>query len=138
MQSLAPHYAKAATALKTAAPDVIIAKASWDVVRYYQRVVAPVFLTLDVMNYTFDVCKTCKAAQPSKVTLFRRVLRTLSTWKVQRIASSQRAHPLSLLLQVDATQEEALGTKFGVSGYPTLKWFIDGELASDYNGPREA
>ncbi len=41
-------------------------------------------------------------------------------------------------IQVDATQEESLGTKFGVSGYPTLKWFIDGELASDYNGPREA
>ncbi|KXZ47594.1 hypothetical protein GPECTOR_34g753 [Gonium pectorale] len=64
-KSLKPHYAKAATALKAAAPDVMIAK-------------------------------------------------------------------------VDATVEESLGSKFGVQGYPTLKWFIDGELASDYNGPRDA
>ncbi|KAG2485578.1 hypothetical protein HYH03_015739 [Edaphochlamys debaryana] len=64
-KTLKPHYSKAATILKTAAPDVVIAK-------------------------------------------------------------------------VDATVEESLGTKFGVQGYPTLKWFVDGELASDYNGPREA
>ena len=23
-------------------------------------------------------------------------------------------------------------------GYPTIKWFIDGEVASDYNGGRDA
>lgn len=39
--------------------------------------------------------------------------------------------------QVDATVESDLGQKFGVQGYPTLKWFVDGELASDYSGPRD-
>ncbi|GIL79329.1 hypothetical protein Vretimale_16524 [Volvox reticuliferus] len=64
-KSLKPHYASAATSLKTAAPDVVIAK-------------------------------------------------------------------------VDATVEESLGSKFGIQGYPSLKWFVDGELAEDYNGPRDA
>eukprot|EP00879_Flechtneria_rotunda_P002799 GHRR01003008.1.p1 GENE.GHRR01003008.1~~GHRR01003008.1.p1 ORF type:complete len:358 (+),score=133.02 GHRR01003008.1:179-1252(+) len=40
--------------------------------------------------------------------------------------------------KVDATVESDLGQKFGVQGYPTLKWFVDGELASDYSGPRDA
>jgi len=40
--------------------------------------------------------------------------------------------------QVDATKETELGTKHGVSGYPTIKWFVDGEVASDYSGPRDA
>ena len=28
--------------------------------------------------------------------------------------------------------------KYGVSGYPTLKIFRNGEFASEYNGPRES
>lgn len=28
--------------------------------------------------------------------------------------------------------------KFGVSGYPTMKIFKNGEISQDYNGPREA
>ena len=32
---------------------------------------------------------------------------------------------------MDATQEPALGQKFGVKGYPTVKYFKDGELAFD-------
>lgn len=39
-------------------------------------------------------------------------------------------------LQIDATQESELGQRFGVQGYPTLKWFVDGE-PTEYNGPRE-
>jgi protein disulfide-isomerase A1 len=41
--------------------------------------------------------------------------------------------------QVDATEEKnkPLASKFDVSGFPTLKIFKDGELYSDYNGPRE-
>ena len=44
----------------------------------------------------------------------------------------------SAVFQVDATQEADLGTKYGVNGYPTIKWFIDGEVAMDYGGGRDA
>jgi thioredoxin-like negative regulator of GroEL len=40
--------------------------------------------------------------------------------------------------QVDATVETELATKFEVKGYPTIKWFVDGEIATDFNGPRDA
>jgi hypothetical protein len=40
--------------------------------------------------------------------------------------------------QVDATKEADLAQKHDVSGYPTIKWFVDGEVALDYNGPRDA
>ena len=41
--------------------------------------------------------------------------------------------------QVDADQAENkdLASKFGVSGFPTLKIFKDGELLKDYDGGRE-
>ena len=41
------------------------------------------------------------------------------------------------LAKVDATVESELGSKHGVRGYPTLKFFVNGE-ASDYSGPRDA
>jgi hypothetical protein len=44
----------------------------------------------------------------------------------------------SLVMQVDATQEADLGQKYGVNGYPTIKWFVDGEVAMDYSGSRDA
>jgi protein disulfide-isomerase A1 len=40
------------------------------------------------------------------------------------------------LAKVDATEETALGSRFSVQGYPTLKFFIGGDPI-DYNGPRE-
>lgn len=46
--------------------------------------------------------------------------------------------PLLLLLQVDATQEADLAQKYGVNGYPTIKWFVDGEVAMDYSGSRDS
>ncbi|XP_002740183.1 protein disulfide-isomerase A3-like [Saccoglossus kowalevskii] len=41
------------------------------------------------------------------------------------------------LAKVDCTAEKDTCSRYGVSGYPTLKVFRDGE-ASDYNGPRSA
>ncbi len=38
---------------------------------------------------------------------------------------------------VDATKESALGKRFEVQGYPTVKYFKDGELAFDVGNARE-
>ena len=40
------------------------------------------------------------------------------------------------MAKVDATAEEELGTRFGVTGYPTLKIFRKG-TPYDYNGGRD-
>eukprot|EP00667_Euglena_gracilis_P011341 EG_transcript_11583 len=40
------------------------------------------------------------------------------------------------IAKVDATQEEKLAEKYGVSGYPTIKLFKKGEAVKDYRGPR--
>jgi len=43
------------------------------------------------------------------------------------------------LAAVDATQAQALGQRYGVLGYPTIKFFgADKSHPEDYNGPREA
>lgn len=42
------------------------------------------------------------------------------------------------LVKIDCTVETATCGRFGVSGYPTLKIFKNGDVSSDYNGPREA
>ncbi|CAH1788364.1 unnamed protein product [Owenia fusiformis] len=44
--------------------------------------------------------------------------------------------PNVVLAKVDATAEPELAQRFDVSGYPTLKWFKDGQ-PNDYEGPRE-
>ena len=41
-------------------------------------------------------------------------------------------------LQVDCTANTNTCNKYGVSGYPTLKIFRDGEEAGAYDGPRTA
>jgi protein disulfide isomerase family A protein 3 len=46
--------------------------------------------------------------------------------------------PPVALAKVDCTVETNICSKHGVSGYPTLKIFKNGEFAEDYNGPREA
>lgn len=43
------------------------------------------------------------------------------------------------LAKVDCTEGgKETCSKFGISGYPTLKIFKNGEVAQDYSGPREA
>jgi len=46
--------------------------------------------------------------------------------------------PPVALAKVDCTVETKICQKYSVSGYPTLKIFKNGEVAEDYNGPREA
>lgn len=47
--------------------------------------------------------------------------------------------PPIALAKVDCTEAgKETCSKFSVSGYPTLKIFRNGEMSSDYNGPREA
>lgn len=47
--------------------------------------------------------------------------------------------PPIVLAKVDCTEAgKETCSKYGVSGYPTLKIFRNGELSSEYNGPREA
>lgn len=58
----------------------------------------------------------------------------------EKASSTLKANdPPVMLGKVDCTEggKDTCG-KFSVSGYPTLKIFRDGELSSDYNGPREA
>lgn len=42
------------------------------------------------------------------------------------------------LANVDATEETELASRFGVQGFPTLKYFAKGAPAVEYSGPREA
>lgn len=50
----------------------------------------------------------------------------------QELANQESA---TKLMKVDATVEEALGSKFDVSGFPTLKFFNNGK-ATEYTGGR--
>lgn len=43
-----------------------------------------------------------------------------------------------VLAKVDCPANTALCSEFGVSGYPTLKIFRDGQLSGPYEGPRTA
>merc|ERR1711887_174926 len=46
--------------------------------------------------------------------------------------------PPITISKVDCPANNDLCSKHGVSGYPTLKIFKNGEVSSDYNGPRDA
>ncbi len=42
------------------------------------------------------------------------------------------------LAKLDATEEKDSAALFDIKGFPTLKWFVDGEFAVDYSGGRTA
>ena len=56
----------------------------------------------------------------------------------QAATQLKKENPPIPLAKVDCPANQDLCQKYGVSGYPTLKIFRDGELSSDYNGPRTA
>ena len=75
-------------------------------------------------KFLFLRCGHCKRLKP----------------EFQKAASILKANdPPVHLAQVDCTDagKDTCG-RFSVSGYPTVKIFREGELSSDYNGPREA
>jgi len=43
--------------------------------------------------------------------------------------------PPMYIAKVDATEEKDLASKFGIKGFPTLKWFVNGE-PTEYTGGR--
>jgi len=49
----------------------------------------------------------------------------------------KKLDPPVSLAKVDCTVETSTCSKFGVSGYPTLKIFKNGEFSKEYDGPRE-
>jgi len=53
----------------------------------------------------------------------------------QAAATLKKSDPAVPLIKIDATVEKDLATKYGVSGFPTLKWFVKGS-ESEYNGGR--
>ena len=79
--------------------------------------------SIDEQFWTFR-CGHCKRLKP----------------EFQKAASILKANdPPVSLVQVDCTDagKDTCG-RFSVSGYPTVKIFREGELSSDYNGPRES
>jgi hypothetical protein len=54
------------------------------------------------------------------------------------VAPPPQPPPLGSRPQVDATKEPTLASDHSIRGYPTLKWFVDGEVLMDYDGPRDA
>lgn len=66
-------------------------------------------------------CGHCKSMAPSYSKL------------AKRMKEEEKGVPIA---KVDSTVETSLGEQFGIKGFPTLKFFIDGEPV-DYNGARE-
>lgn len=74
-----------------------------------------------------------------RLPLFTQLFEMCTTPAPWRPTSTFFLQLVILVLQVDCTEDgKDTCSRFGVSGYPTLKIFKSGDLSSDYNGPREA
>jgi hypothetical protein len=51
-------------------------------------------------------------------------------------ADMKRFLPGAYLAAVDATKAQELGQRFELKGYPTIKYFENGQFKFDYNGGR--
>lgn len=134
-QRLEPEWTKAANSLKETDPHVVIAK-------------------VRVPGGTADAAQAADAwgepwhrqgapaqhgAQLSGVRAARRTARRDPSRPARpKRLTNRRTTRFGRGPQVDATQEGDLAQEHKVQGYPTIKWFVNGEVASDYNGPREA
>ena len=88
----------------------------------FDRVLAPMEVAL--VKFFAPWCGHCKALAPA----FEEAADTLA-------AEGSKAR----LVKVDATDSnnKALASKFGVSGFPTLKVFRSGDFEEDYSGGRD-
>ncbi len=129
-QALKPEYAKAATQLKALNGDIVLAK-----VRSWPACAAPPRkLTKSPSRKLVSPCDS----------LDRIVCRHAPQTRVAEPPQSAHTPPQALqpcvlslrtCSQVDATEEPQLAGSYGVTGYPTLKWFVDGK-AQEYLGGR--
>jgi len=52
--------------------------------------------------------------------------KTLAPEYAAAAATLKANNPSVPLAKVDATENKELGSRFGVQGFPTLKWFVNG------------
>jgi protein disulfide-isomerase A1 len=56
-----------------------------------------------------------------------------------KAATMTKAYDASILVaKLDATAEKEAAGKHEVKGFPTIKWFVDGQFVADYSGGRTA
>ena len=54
----------------------------------------------------------------------------------QAAAELKKTQPNSYLAAVDGTKSDGLSQSYEIKGYPTIKYYENGEYKSDYNGGR--